>query len=105
MRDTYTPTRRAGKGPDAPPVLEFPRQPTSLHRQLAAALGRRWVAMVFPPGRDSADPEEVFYVIRGDIIAQLELLDGAGADFHDRHFGTVDVVPGSVFAATATVRA
>ena len=55
-------------------------------------MGRRKVAVVFPPGRDSANSEEVFFVVRADVIAQLELLDGDAADFHDRHFGAVDVV-------------
>ena len=86
-----SPSSGPGKAP-APPVLEFPQKPASLFRQLAAAMGRRQVAVVCPPGRTTADPEEVFYVVRGDIIAQLELLDGAGGDFHERHFGDVEVV-------------
>ena len=88
---SYTPTHRPSKAP-APPVLEFPQKPASLHRQLAAALGRRKVVAVFPPGRDSADPEEIFFVVRGDVIAELEILDGDVGDFHDRHFGTAAVV-------------
>ena len=66
-------------------------------------MGRRQVAVVCPPGRDDPDPGETFYIVRGDLIAELGYVDGDGGDFHDRYFADVDIVPGTVVAATATV--
>ena len=89
MNHHYTAPREPGKA-----LVEFPQKPASLHRQLAAVMGRRKVVAVFPPGRDSADSEEIFFVVRGSVIAELGGLldDAAAADFHDRHFGDVEVV-------------
>jgi hypothetical protein len=80
------------KAKAAPALGEFPQKPAPLHRHIAAAMGRRRVAAVFPPGRDSAYPAEMFFIVRGDVVAQLELLDGDGGDFHDRHFAAIDAV-------------
>ena len=62
-------------------LVAFPQKPASLHRQLAAAMGRRQVAVVCPPGRDDPDPGETFYIVRGDLIAELGYVDGDGGDF------------------------
>jgi hypothetical protein len=78
-----SPVRESSKA-----LVEFPQKPASLFRQIAAAMAGRKVVAVC----DSADSEEVFFILRGDVIAQLELLDGGGGDFHDRHFGDVEVV-------------
>ena len=89
MSDYNTATAGPSK---APPVLEFP-QTAPLFRRLAAAMRGRRVAVVFPPGRDGGvDPAETFFIVRGDVIAELGLVDGAGGDFHDRHFGDFEVV-------------
>ena len=50
------------------------------------------VVAVFPPGRESADPAETFFILRGDVVAELGLVDGDAADFHDRLFAAADVV-------------
>jgi hypothetical protein len=73
-------------------LVEFPQKPAPLFRRIVAAMGGRKVVAVFPPGPDSTDPAEIFFIIRGDLIAELGLVDGDGGEFHDRHFGDVAVV-------------
>ena len=85
--------RRKAKA--APAIAEFPQKPAQWHRHIAAVMGGRRVAAVFPPGRDNADPAETFFILRGDVVAELEITDG---DFHDRHFGTVHAVDAAVHA-------
>ena len=79
MTNNITPARWASKA--APVIAEFPQKPTSFFRQVAALMGRRRVVAVFPPGRESADPAETFFILRGDLVAELEL--GDAADFFD----------------------
>ena len=93
MTNNITPARGASKA--APVIAEFPQKPTSFFRQVAALMRRRRVAAVFPPGADSADPAETLFILRGDVVAELEITDG---DFHDRHFGTVHAVDAAVHA-------
>lgn len=65
-----------------------------------AVLGRRDVVLVGDwDERTSHFEREPIYLVRGGVIDALLPCE----DLVDEHFGTVDVVPGSTLAATATV--
>ena len=78
----------------------------TLYERLNSVLGNRKVVLIGDWVDDAHGFErEPIYLVRGDVIDAFNGYDRSWADLVDQHFDVVDVVPGTVLAATATVRA
>ena len=78
----------------------------TLYERLNSVLGNRKIVLIgdWVDDAHGFEPEPI-YLVRREVIDAFNLYDRDWGELVDQHFGAVDVVPGSVFAATATVRA
>ena len=78
----------------------------TLYERLNSVLGNRKIVLIGDWVDDAHGFErEPIYLVRGDVIDAFNHYDRPWAELVDQHFGAVDFVPGTVLAATATVRA
>ena len=78
----------------------------TLYEHLDAVLGHRDIVLVGDWIDDAHGFErEPIYLVRGSVIGAFNSCHRPCEELVDQHFAEVDIIPGSVLAASAVVRA
>ena len=104
MFGSYSPA--GGPGKDLPRIARAPQPKTTLYERLDGVLGQRDIVVVGTWIDDARgfEPEPI-YVVRGSVIDKALNDEQDWGLVYERFSAEINIVPGTVLAASATVRA